>query len=40
MSMYENFLPQTLANGRFVAAPDRYAVEKRLGYPQDGLDLS
>ncbi|MBF6596233.1 MAG: zinc-binding alcohol dehydrogenase family protein [Thermaceae bacterium] len=36
--IYEDFLPQALADGRFVAAPDPHIVGKGLEYVQAGFD--
>ncbi len=36
--LYEDFLPQALADGRYVAAPDPYVVGKGLEYVQTGFD--
>jgi NADPH:quinone reductase-like Zn-dependent oxidoreductase len=36
--IYEDFLPQALADGRYVAAPDPYVVGKGLECVQTGLD--
>ena len=37
--IYEDFLPQALADGRYVAAPDPYVVGKGLEYVQTGFDV-
>ncbi len=36
--IYEDFLPQALADGRYVAAPDPYVIGTGLEYVQAGLD--
>jgi len=36
--IYQDFLPQALADGRYVAAPDPYVVGKGLEYVQTGFD--
>ncbi len=36
--IYEDFLPQALADGRYVAAPEPVVVGKGLNYIQAGLD--
>ncbi len=36
--IYEDFLPQALADGRYVAAPDPHVVGKGLEYVQAGFD--
>ncbi len=37
--IYVDFLPQALADGRYVAAPDPYVVGKGLEYVQTGFDV-
>lgn len=36
--IYEDFLPQALADGRYLAAPESHVVGKGLGYVQAGFD--
>jgi NADPH:quinone reductase-like Zn-dependent oxidoreductase len=37
--IYEDFLPQALEEGRYIAAPDPYIVGKGLSYIQEGFEL-
>ncbi|KAL8933021.1 MAG: hypothetical protein Q9216_006559 [Gyalolechia sp. 2 TL-2023] len=37
-AIFENFLPQALADGKFVAAPDPYVVGRGLEHVQTGMD--